>query len=84
LVFDVRELALADHVHALDARDQDWSAAEGLEAHHRPAETFDGAAILLDKVVGVLRLARLDEQAAVCLVLTMAAVLAPLLSIVTS
>ena len=66
-VFDIAELAFADHVHDLDARDQDLSAAESLEAEHRPGDAFDGSVILLDDVVEVLRLAHLDGQAAVCL-----------------
>ncbi len=44
---------------------QDSGAAKGLEAEHRPGDGFDGAVVLLDEVVQVLRLAHLDLQAAV-------------------
>ena len=65
LVFDGAELAFANHVHDLDAGDQDSSAAKGLESEHRPGDAFDGLMVLFDDVVEVLRLAHLDGQAAV-------------------
>ena len=40
-------------------------AAKGLEAEHRPSNSFDGPVVLLDEVVRVLRLAHLYGQAAV-------------------
>ena len=55
LVFDSVELAFADHVHDLDAGDQDAGAKKGLESEHRPGDAFDGAVVLLDEVVQVLR-----------------------------
>jgi hypothetical protein len=65
LVFDIAELAFADHVHDRDANDQDSSATKGLETEHRPGDAFDGAVVSLDELVQVLRLAHLDGQAAV-------------------
>ena len=48
--FDSADLAFADHVHDLDAGDQDSGAAKGLESEHRPGDAFDGSMILLDDV----------------------------------
>jgi hypothetical protein len=67
LLFDGAKLAFADHVHDLDASDQDSGAAKGLESEHRPGDAFDGAVVLLDDVVEVLGLAHHDGQAAVSL-----------------
>ena len=47
-VFDRDELAFANHVHDLDAGEQDACAAKGLEAEHRPGDAFDGAAVNTD------------------------------------
>ena len=52
-------------MHDLDAGEQDCGAAKGLEPEHRPGNPFDGAVVLLDDIVQVLRLAHLDGQAAV-------------------
>ena len=65
LVFDSAELAFANHVHGLDAGDQDARAAEGLESEHRTGDAFDGSVVLLDEVVEVLRLAQFNHQPAV-------------------
>jgi hypothetical protein len=64
-VFDVAEFALADHVRDLDAGEQNSGAAKGLEAEHWPCDAFDGAVVLFDDVVEVLRLAHLDGQTAI-------------------
>ena len=54
LAFRASPLALANHVHGLDARDDLGGAMEILESQHRPCSTLDGAVILLDQVVQVL------------------------------
>ena len=53
-VFDVSQLALANHVHGFDAADQDPGAAKSLHSEHGPRDAFDGAMVLLDAVVQVL------------------------------
>ena len=52
-------------MHDLDAGKQNSGAAKGLEAEHRTGDAFDGALVLLDDVVELLRLPHLDGQAAV-------------------
>ena len=66
-VFYAAELALADHMHGLNAGDQDARAAKGLESKHRPHDAFDGTVVLLDNVVEVLGLPQLNAQIPVCL-----------------
>lgn len=65
MIFDFTELAFADHVHDLDACDQDAGTAKGLEPKHGSGDGFDGAVVLLGEVFEVLGLARLNEQAPV-------------------
>ena len=57
------ELPLADHVHRLDAGNEDARSSKGLEAQHRPYDTLDGPVVLLDDVVEVPILAHLDVRA---------------------
>jgi hypothetical protein len=52
-------------VHGLDAGDDLDCRPEGLEPHHRPSSPLDGSVILLDDVVQVLALPKLDVHAAV-------------------
>jgi hypothetical protein len=52
-------------VHGLDAGDDLDGRPEGLEPHHRPSSPLDGSVILLDDVVQVLALPKLDVRAAV-------------------
>src|SRR5471032_1972297 len=51
------ELALADHVHELDAGEHAAGAAERFEVEHWPGHPLDGAVVLLDDVVEVFDLA---------------------------
>ena len=51
------ELALANHVHRLNAGDEDACAAKDLEPEHRPYDSFDSPMILLDDIVQILALA---------------------------
>src|SRR5450631_4801966 len=57
------ELALANHVHRLNAGDEDACAAKDLEPQHRSNDPFDSAMILLDDIVEVLALAQFDVAA---------------------
>ncbi|MBB5448174.1 hypothetical protein HDG38_006821 [Paraburkholderia sp. WSM4177] len=50
----VLHLRFANHVHHLDAGQNDARTPETLEAHDRLDDTFDGAVILLDDVVQIL------------------------------
>ncbi len=65
LGFGTVELSLLDHVHRLDAGNQDARAAKGLESEHRPHDPLDGPMVLFDDVVEVFRLAQLDVRAGV-------------------
>lgn len=56
---------------------------KGLEAQHRSGSALDRPVLLLDEVAQVFRLTQLDGQAAVGEQACTAAVLVPLLSIVT-
>ena len=62
MVFDIGELTFADHVHDLDASDQDSGAAESLETEHRAHDALDGPMVLLDDVVEVLRARALASE----------------------
>jgi len=64
-VLDELELPLLDHVHGLDAHDDGASAAKRLEPEHWSHDAFDGAVILLDQIVEVLRLPYLDVRTTV-------------------
>ena len=57
------ELPLADHVHGLDAGNEDARSAKNLEPEHRPYDSFDRPMILLDDIVEVLALAQFDVAA---------------------
>jgi len=48
-----RELALADHVHQLDAGEYGAGGPERFEVEHRPGHPLDGTMVLLDDVVEV-------------------------------
>jgi hypothetical protein len=65
LNFDVSELAPANHMHRFDAGDDDPSTAKCLESEHGQCDGFDGAMVLLNDIVEVLRLPHRDGQAAV-------------------
>jgi hypothetical protein len=54
-------LPLADHVHQLDAGQDDASTPEILETHHWFDNAFDGPVILLHDVIQILVLADLDR-----------------------
>jgi hypothetical protein len=47
-------LSFLDHVHQLDATQNDARAVEILEPEHRPGSAFDGPMVLLDDVVQIL------------------------------
>src|SRR5665213_1903551 len=57
------ELALADHVHRLNAGNEDACAAKDLEPEHRPNDPFDRPMILLNYIVEVLALTQFDVAA---------------------
>jgi hypothetical protein len=79
----VLHLTLPDHVHELDAAQQDPGATKILEAEHRPRASLDRPMVLLDNIVQILVLANLDW----CFPLRVQSIqrgrFAPLLSIVT-
>ena len=50
------QLPLADHVHDLDAAEDDACATERLESKHRSGDAFDRPVVLLNDVVEVLAL----------------------------
>lgn len=58
------ELALADHVHELDAGENGAGGAERFEVEHRPSHPLDGAVVLFDSVVEVFDLAHQDRHIA--------------------
>ena len=47
----VRELALADHVHEINADEHGTGGSELFEVEHRPGHPFDGAVVLFDDVI---------------------------------
>jgi hypothetical protein len=49
--FAALHLALGNHVHELDAAQQEARAAKVLEAQHRSSQALDGPMVLLDDVV---------------------------------
>jgi len=51
-------------MHGLDACYEPDGRPERLDAHHRPSSPLDGAVILLDEVVQVLGLSKLDARTA--------------------
>jgi hypothetical protein len=55
-------LPFANHMHDLDARQNDARTPKILEAHHRFDDTFDGPVILFDNVIQVLALANPDRR----------------------
>lgn len=57
----VLHLTLGDHVHELDAAQQDLGATKILEAEHRPRASLDRPMILLDNIVQILVLANLTH-----------------------
>jgi hypothetical protein len=53
-------LPLGDHVHQLDATEQDARTAKVLEAKHRSSQALDSPMVLLNNVVQVLDLPKGD------------------------
>ena len=62
------QLPLADHVHRLDAGNQDARAARSLESQHRSHNTLDAPVLLLNDVVNLFGLAQLDGGSVRCVV----------------
>jgi len=58
------ELALADHVHQLNADEYSPSRPAQFEVEYRPSHPLDGAIILLDEVLKLLYLDHKDRHAA--------------------
>lgn len=54
-------LPFHDHVHRLDAAENDAGATEILETHHGSDAAFDGPVVLLHYVVQILVLTNLDR-----------------------
>lgn len=77
------ELAFANHVHEFEPCEDCLRRAKRLEAKHRPGDPFDGTMILLHDVVEVFDLPDLDRDVPFRIQLVDAALLVPLLSIVT-
>jgi hypothetical protein len=65
LIFNVAELALANHMHGFDASDDNSGRAKGLEFEHGSRDPFDGKMVLLDDIVQIFRLAHRDGRASV-------------------
>jgi hypothetical protein len=59
------ELALADHVHQLNADEYSPSGPARFEVEYPPSHPLDGAIILLDEVLKLLYLDHKDRHAAV-------------------
>lgn len=57
-----RELALADHVHELDASEHISGSSKRLEAQHRPGDALDRTMVLFDDVIKIFDLAYDDRQ----------------------
>ena len=64
-VFNEIEPPVLDHVHGLDACNDGASTLKRLGFQPRSHEAFDGAIMLLDQIVEVVRLPQLDVRAAV-------------------
>jgi hypothetical protein len=60
----VFHLPLRNHVHDLDAAQQNAGTTEGLEPEHRPGTALDSPMVLFDDVVQILVLADLDRRVA--------------------
>ena len=58
-------MALANHMHGFNARDDNSGTAIGLETEHRSRDAFDGPVVLLNNTVEILRLTQHDGQTAV-------------------
>lgn len=58
--FDAFHLPLADHVHHLNAAQNDARTTKILETEHGPGSAFDGPVVLLDAVVQILDLTDAD------------------------
>jgi hypothetical protein len=58
------KLALADHVHELDAGEHAVGGTERFEVEHRPSHPLNGAMVLFDDIVEVLDLTYHDRQVA--------------------
>jgi hypothetical protein len=50
------ELAFANHMHQLNARNDGLGRSKRFETRHRPADSFDRAMILLDDIVEIFNL----------------------------
>lgn len=57
----VFHLTLGDHVHELNAAQQNAGTTKILEAEHGPSASLDGSVILLDNVIQILVLANLNR-----------------------
>ncbi len=58
--FATGQLSLADHVHRLNACNEDASASGRLESEHRPHDALYRSVVLLDDVIQILWLTQLD------------------------
>jgi hypothetical protein len=56
------QLPFANHVHDLDAAEDDACATERLETEHRSGDAFDCPVVLLNDVVEVLTLPNRDRR----------------------
>jgi hypothetical protein len=65
LAYSAIELALLDHVHQLNAGNEDACAAKGLESEHGPHDALDRAVVLFHDMIGVLALAQRDVSSRV-------------------
>src|SRR5260370_22305424 len=57
----VLHVSFLDHMHDLDAAQNDTRAVEILESQHRSDSALDGAMVLLNDVVQILDLTNLDR-----------------------
>jgi hypothetical protein len=78
-----QELAFANHVQEFNASQESLRRSERFEAGHRPSKAFDSTMILLYDIVEVFDLPDLDGVSRSVFNWSRAALLAPLLSIVT-
>ena len=69
-------------MHSLDTSNEDSSTPKRLESEHRLGDSFNSPVVLLDDIVEVFVLAHQDVYTGISLDTFVAAVLAPLLSMV--
>jgi hypothetical protein len=65
LAFDTIEVAHLDHVHSLNAGNEDARAPKTLESEHGSHDALDPPVVLLDDVVEILALTQFDAHARV-------------------